>query len=82
MASPEELAQIIENTVRAVLAGMQGGAPTPQQGAHNRRILDAKGVSRVDTFSGKVTLWREWSFQLRVAIKADGKQVCGDNEQE
>ena len=33
-------------------------------------------MSRVDTFSGKETLWREWSFQFRVAIKAMGSRVA------
>ena len=72
MASAEELAQLIEQTVRAVLAGMQGaGAPQGQTGGGgNRRILEPKGISRVDIFSGKEAQWREWAFQFRVAIKA------------
>ena len=78
MTTPEELAQLIESTVRAVLAGMQGtgGAGAAQPGLVNRsrRTIDPKGVSRVDAFSGKGTQWREWSFQFRVAIKAmEGK---------
>ena len=72
MTSPEELAQLIEQTVRAVIAGIQGvGTPQGQSGGGgNRRVLEPKGVSRVDTFSGKEAQWREWAFQFRVAIKA------------
>ena len=71
MASPEELAQLIENTVRAVLAGLNGGTSHSQaNGGWGRRVLEAKGVSRVDTFQGKETQWKEWAFQFRVAIKA------------
>ena len=72
MASAEELAALIENTVRAVLAGLQGQCSTAGT-AHspgNKRILDAKGRSRVETFNGKEGQWREWAFQFRVAIKA------------
>ena len=63
MASPEELAQLIEQTVRAVLAGMQGAPPAPANGmpgGHNRRTMEAKGVSRVDAFAGKDSQWKEW----------------------
>ena len=77
MASAEELAQLIQETVRAVIAGMQGaglqGASQPAANGNygqNRRVLELKGVSRVDSFSGKESQWREWSFQLRVAVKA------------
>ena len=78
MTSPEDLARLIEQTVRAVLAGVQGA---PQQtaggysGGVNRRLLEAKGVSRVDTFTGKESQWKEWSFQFRVAIKAMDSRV-------
>ena len=77
MASSEEIAQLIRETVRAVMEGMQGtGVPTATGGGHNRRILESKGVSRVDAFSGKETQWKEWSFQFRVAIKAMGSRVA------
>ena len=56
MASSEELAQLIRDTVRAVLEGMQGtGVPSGNGGGYNKRILDSKGVSRVDAFNGKET---------------------------
>ena len=60
MTTAEELAQIIENTVRAVLAGTNGGPThsTANAGSH-RRVLEPKGVSRVDTFFGKETQWKE-----------------------
>ena len=35
-----------------------------------RRVLEPKGVSRVDSYTGKEGSWREWSFQFRVAVKA------------
>ena len=70
MASAEELAKLIDSTVRAVLSGIQGTGGSVGGNPGNRRILDPKGVSRVDAFTGKESQWREWSFQLRVAIKA------------
>ena len=72
----EEIAQLVESAVSravsAVLTGLQassttvGGTPK----SSTRRTLESKGVSRVDTFTGKDGSWREWSFQFRVAIKA------------
>ena len=77
MSSPEELARLIEQTVRAVLAGIQGTSAATANGQPNvtgRRTLDPKGVSRVETFAGKEKGWKEWSFQFKVAIKAmDGR---------
>ena len=71
MASAEELAQLIEQIVRAVLAGMNGGpAHSSTNAGPHRRVLEPKGVSRVDTFIGKEAHWKEWAFQFRVAIKA------------
>ena len=77
MASAEELAQLVQETVRAVIAGMQGaGLQGANQPAANgsygqyRRILEPKGVSRVESFSGKDSQWREWACQLRVSVKA------------
>ena len=60
MATPEELATLIRETVKAVLEGMQGvGAQTANGGANNKRVLDSKGVSRVDAFGGKEAQWKE-----------------------
>ena len=72
MASAEELRQLIQETVRAVVAGMQGSGQqaTGGNGGTTKRTLEPKGVSRVDSFGGKEGQWREWSFQLRVAVKA------------
>ena len=72
MASTEELAQLIQETVRAVMAGMSGTGPqgASQANGQFRRVLEPKGVARVDSFNGKESQWREWAFQLRVAIKA------------
>ena len=78
MTTPEDLAQLIEQTVRAVLAGIQGGTPgtaNGQSSGHQRRTLEAKGVSRVETFAGKENQWKEWSFQFRVAMKAMDSRV-------
>ena len=68
MATAEEIAQLIEKTVQAVLAGIQATSFTGNKG--NKRVLDAKGVSRVESFGGKEAQWKEWAFQFRVAIKA------------
>ena len=76
MASAEELAKLIESTVRAVLSGLQGIGGSVGGNPGNRRILDPKGVSRVDAFSGKESQWREWAFQLRVAIKAMSSEAA------
>ena len=75
MASAEELAQLIEKTVKAVIEGLQGNPFSGNRGG-NRRILEAKGVSRVDTFGGKDAHWREWAFQFKVAIKAIDNSVA------
>ena len=67
MASPGELAQLIEHTVRAVLAGMQGAPPAPANGTpggHNLRTLEAKGVSRVDASQAKTISGRNGHFNL------------------
>ena len=76
MTSPEDLAKLIETTVRAVLSGIQGNGGSITGGSGSKRTLDPKGVSRVDTFSGKEGQWREWAFQLRVAIKAMNSEVA------
>ena len=76
MASAEELAKLIETTVRAVLSGIQGNGGSIGGGSGNKRILDPKGMNRVDAFSGKESQWREWAFQLRVAIKAMNSEVA------
>ena len=68
MAAAEEIAQLIERTVQAVLAGIQGSALGSSKG--NRRVLDAKGVARVESSGGKEAQWKEWAFQFKVAIKA------------
>ena len=73
MASAEELAKLIESTVRAVLSGIQGNGGSVTGNAGKKRILDPKGMSRVDTFSGKESQWREWAFQLRVGHKGNGQ---------
>ena len=75
MASAEEIAQLIERTVQAELSGLQGTALGGNRGG--KRSLDAKGVSRVETFGGKEAQWREWAFQFRVAIKAMHNEVAG-----
>ena len=66
MATADEIAQLIEGTVQAVLSGIQGTSFTGSRG--NTRVLDAKGVSRVESFGGKEAQWKEWAFQFRVAI--------------
>ena len=68
MATANEIAQLIERTVKAVLSGIQGNPFSGNKG--NWRVLDAKGVARVEPFGGKETQWKEWAFQFRVAIKA------------
>ena len=68
MATAEEIAQLIGRTVQAVLAGIQGTSLGGSKS--NRRVLDAKGVARVESFGGKEAQWKEWAFQFRVAIKA------------
>ena len=68
MASAEELAKLIESTVKAVLSGLQGNPIGGTRGS--KRILDSKGVARVESFGGNEAQWREWAFQFRVAIKA------------
>ena len=75
MASAEEIALLIERTVQAVLSGLQSTALAGNRGG--RRILDAKGMSRVETFGGNEAQWREWAFQSRVAIKAMHNDVAG-----
>ena len=75
MTTAEELAQLIEKTVKAVIEGLQGNPLSGTKGS-GRRILEAKGVSRVDTFLGKEAQWREWSFQFKVAIKAMNASVA------
>ena len=76
MTSPEEIAKLIETTVRADLSGIQGNGGSLNGNSVKKRILDPKGMSRVDTFSGKDSQWREWAFQLRVAIKAMDAEVA------
>ena len=44
MASAEELAKLIESTVRAVLFGIQGAGGSVGGNPSNRRVLDPKGV--------------------------------------
>ena len=58
MASAEELRQLIQETVRAVMAGMQGSgqATSGSGGNQTRRTLDPKGVTRVDSFCGRGTV--------------------------
>ena len=67
--TPEEISQLVEaavgKAVDAVLKGMPGGG-----GKGSRRVLEPKGIGRVDSYSGKEGTWREWSFQFRVAVKA------------
>ena len=86
MATAEELRQLIQETVRVVIAGMQGSGQqaTGGDGSPTKRTLEPKGVSRVDGFCGKEGQWREWSFQLRVAVKAMGTvagEIMGKVEQ-
>ena len=76
MASAEELARLIESTVRAALSGLQGSQNPVVGSSGNKRILDPKGVSRVDTFSGKESQWRDWAFQLQVAVKAMSSETA------
>ena len=76
MASAEELAKLIESTVRAVLFGIQGAGKPSEGHPGNRKILDPTGVSRVDAFTGKESQWREWACQLRVAIKAMSSEAA------
>ena len=76
MTSPEEIAKLIETTVRAVLSDIRGNGGSIAGNSGKKRILDPKGMSRVDTFSGKESQWREWAFQLRVAIKAMDSEVA------
>ena len=75
MTTAEELAQLIEKTVKAVIEGLQGNPLSGTKGG-NRRILEAKGVSRVDTFTGKDSQRREWAFQFKVAVKAMNTSVA------
>ena len=57
--SAEDLRTLIEATVRAVIAAqpqVAASSPAANGGGVNpnpRRLLDPKGVSRVDTFQGK-----------------------------
>ena len=52
MTTAEELAQLMDKTVKAVIEGLQGNPLGGNKGG-NKRLLEAKGVSRVDTFTGK-----------------------------
>lgn len=77
----EELQALVEASVKAVLAGMQGqgqgegGLANGNGGKGNRRLLDPKGVSCVDTLQGKEGPWREWAVQFKVANEAMGSEV-------
>ena len=75
MTTAEELAQLIEKTVKAVIEGLHGN-PLGESKGGNKRILEAKGMSRVDTFTGKDAQWREWAFQFNVAVKAMNTSVA------
>ena len=55
MATADEIAQLIERTVKSVLSGIQGNPFSGNKG--NRRVLDATGVARVDSFGGKEAQW-------------------------
>ena len=75
MTTAEELVQLIEKTVKAVIEGLQGNPVSGTKGG-NRRVLEAKGVSRVDTFTGKDSQWREWAFQFKVAVMVMNTSVA------
>ena len=58
------------------MSGIQESS-TPFSGNRGpRRTLEPKGVSRVETFGGKESQWREWAFTFRVAIKAMDSEVA------
>ena len=56
--TPEEIAQLVETVVGkavdAVLKGMSSGT-----GKGKQRVLEPKGITQVDSFSGKEGVWRE-----------------------
>ena len=56
--TPEEIAQLVETAVGravgALLTGLQdAGTAIGSTGRNARRVLEPKGVSRVDTYTGK-----------------------------
>ena len=74
--TPEELQAFLEAAVKAAFAGFQGNPVSAGNGGGGRRQLGAKGVTRVETFTGKENMWREWAFQFRVATKAMNDDVA------
>ena len=79
--TPEEIAALVEaavsKAVGTVLIGLQStGAAFGSTNRIDKRVLEPKGVSRVDAYVGKEGTWREWSFQFRVAIKSMQTKVA------
>ena len=68
MATIEQITAIVE----AVLCGAGGG----RGGGGPRKVLDERHFRRMATFGGEGRQWREWSFQLRAALRGASKDVA------
>ena len=67
--TPEQFQQLM-----AVITGQFQGAQTAVDRGH-RRPLASKGFNRLDKFMGGEEKWKEWSFDFKIAVKAQSVKV-------
>ena len=77
LAFQQGIAAAVSTAVQQVMQGMQTNPPSvPVEQPSNRRKMDERHFRRMKNFDGKEADWKEWKFQLRVAVRANSNDVA------
>ena len=68
MASAEDIAAIVAAVLREMKKDGGGNA-----GGQGRRVIDERNFRRVDKFGGDEKGWKDWSFQVKAALRGTSK---------
>ena len=66
--TPEQFQQLMA-AITGQLKGVQASTRGP------RRALEHKGFLRLDKFAGGEERWKEWSFDFKIAVKAQNLDI-------
>ncbi len=76
LAFQQGLSAAVAAAVQQVMQSMPAHPATVPVDQPSRKRMDERHFRRMKTFDGKEADWKEWKFQLRVAVRANSNDVA------
>ena len=70
------IAAAVSTAVQQVIQGMPANTASVPVEQPSRKRMDERHFRRMKNFDGKEADWKEWKFQLRVAVRANSNDVA------